>query len=63
MLILNSPDDRLLAPDSSPKGRFLIFARGLMTKIVIIGAGIVGATIALSAIKLKVEPGNCGKKV
>ena len=29
MLILNSPDDRLLAPDSSPKGRFLIFARGL----------------------------------
>ncbi len=30
MLILNSPDDQLLAPYSSPNGRFLIFARGLL---------------------------------
>ena len=30
MLILNSPDYWLLTPDSSPKVRFLIFARDLI---------------------------------
>ncbi len=30
MFILNFPDDRLLAPYSSPNGRFLIFAGDLL---------------------------------